>query len=951
MSTLLVEKGPNKGQYAKWSSNSSQIIVGRDQRATLTVDDNSASRNHFKIYKKEKMFFIEDLGSRNGTIVDGVNIEHPTVLKLGACIQIGETIFVWSNAEKKQDPLIGANLSGYFIEELLGKGGMGQVYLAKQLSLERSVALKILAPKLIRNEVFIQKFIEEARASAKLNHPNIVQVYDVAECEGKYFFSMEYAPGGSIQDIISGGRTLSIERAIECFKDTVSGLEFSEKKQIIHCDIKPDNLMIAEEGIIKIGDLGLAQSLDNKKEKEQLYGTPHYFAPERITGGVVDHRSDIYSCGATFYRILTGTTPFKGRNSKEIIRAHVNQELTPPCEINPDIPKYLQDIIMKMMAKSPDDRYDSNSLILKELNDGKKMPAVRRHSRIRSLKEEQRSPHKMRKTVFSILHNILPVIVPSFLFILGYYIFVGKPEKTPKKQIEINNVVEDEKPLEGKDQVAQKAYKLALQKHQEEGDTQYVISMLEQISKDYNDTNFGIKAQSFLNRIYKERQKNKEKKLYIMLEDVITFENENPFEYGECIARYQKIINLYPDSNQEFIKDAKASIYRLQKTQKNIEQKQEMLIIFLKYEKKIDTLIEVKKPQEASTLLDKIEIDFVNFDEVMLRIKDKRKKIIDLLHRVLIEKEKLASRLINNEKYREAIVTMKEMLEIGTIEAQEKYNILASKIKKAQEKILIPEKELVLLSAKEQKKAYELLRNYEYKESSKWLIEIAEKLKSDKAKEVLGERINHMKVLESLVERVNKKLKSKKHKNTKRYLSEKKDDDNLRILLPKFSGITHVVIKSWNKYHLTIHIPYNFSKSYIGKRIDLRKLSALWVYENLIKKQWRYNKNDLLAIATYCFYHHMNDESWKYYKKYTRKGSKAKSLLRQLKLAEKEAEKKYAEEYEPAILKLRKLLKKKKQRILDDPAELEDARKEFQSVDLNYRYRYGRTLFFLKKNN
>ena len=177
MSTLLVEKGPNKGQSIKWNANTSKIIVGRGQRASFTIDDTSVSRNHFKIYKKENQFFVEDLGSRNGTIVDGSNIDHPVKLEFGTCIQIGETIFIWTeeSKDKERDPLIATEICGYLIEELLGKGGMGRVYRAKQISLERSVALKILSPKFVSNEIFIQKFIEEARASAKLNHPNIVQ--------------------------------------------------------------------------------------------------------------------------------------------------------------------------------------------------------------------------------------------------------------------------------------------------------------------------------------------------------------------------------------------------------------------------------------------------------------------------------------------------------------------------------------------------------------------------------------------------------------------------------------------------------------------------------------------------------------------------------------------------------------------------------------------------------
>ena len=750
---------------------------------------------------------------------------------------------------------------------------------------------------------------------------------------------------------------MPVERAVECFKDTLRGLEFAEKKQIIHCDIKPDNLMIAEENIIKIGDLGLAQSLDSKKEDEQLYGTPHYFAPERITGGIVDHRSDMYSCGATFYRILTGTTPFKGRNTKEIIKAHVNEPLKPPREVNPDIPSYLQDIIVKMMEKSPTKRYESNSVILEQLENAKRKStsvsvpnvptSLRRPSRIRSM--EKQSPNQMRKTILTILHNVLPVIVPSLLFALGYYFFFSG---NGTQSVDPDTETTDRSPTVAQskeEKLAQQDYLAAMEKHKQQGDSAEVIAALKQVSETHRGTSYADKARDFLQRIYSQRKQKEEQKMYAMLQNAMKYEENNPYDYDECIQRYRRVVELYSDLNNKFIKDAQARIFRLQNAQKTTEKKREMAIAFLKHEKEIDTLIENKQLQEAWDMLDSIETDYMGFDDVTLRIKDKRTIINNLRREVLSNLEQKASALIDSKKYKEAVEVMKEMLQIKTADAKNKYNALAIKIKKAQEKILNSRKNLILLSVEQQKQAFQLLQKYDFEQSATFLEKIEKKLQNETAKATIKERIDDMKMLEDLVSKINSQLRKKRHRNSRRELSEKKEDDDLRSLLPDFSA-THILIKRWEKERLSIHIPYKFSKSYIGKKIELSKLSSSWVYENLIKNQWSYNEDDLLSVATFCFYYRMYDESWKHYKKYTQRGNKAQKLLKQLQLIEKEAEQKYEEEYMPVLLKLRKLIKMKKRKQLEDAETLREARQKFRNMDRNYRYRYGKTLFFLKKS-
>ncbi|WP_372367832.1 protein kinase [Candidatus Uabimicrobium sp. HlEnr_7] len=943
MPVLFVEKGSDKNKNIEWKS--SAIVIGRGDKTDLKINDTAISRNHFKIYKVEEKFVIEDLGSRNGTIVNGESIDSPTSLEIGSCIQIGETIFSWldTQPEAGSDPLIGKELSGYLINELLGKGGMGRVYRAQQISLDRDVALKILSSKFTKDEVFINKFIEEARSSAKLNHPNIIQVYDVSQNGNKYFFSMEYAPGGSIQDLISGGRKLPLEKALPYFKDTLSGLEFAEKKQIIHCDIKPENLMLAEENIVKIGDLGLAQSLnDDKKEKEQLYGTPHYFAPERITGGVVDHRSDIYSCGASFYRILTGTTPFKGRSSKEIIQKHIHDTPIPIRELNADLPEYIETIIEKMMAKNPEDRYASNTEIIKDFERGKKNRPLRRPSRIRNVKkaEEKFSGNPTKNAILKILHNILPVIVPTLIFCAGYYFFVGgkKPD---------NNVIIDdtENTVKKDDPFAKQSFETALEQYEIQGGSEDVLSLLRDIETTYSNTIYAEKAQDLLRKIVRGSQEKEEQKIYRLLQDAIQYEEKNPFEYDKIIAHYQKVVDLNSKNNLEFIKDAKTQIIRLRKTREQFEKKQEMAIVFLEHEKEIDNLINTNQYQEAWKKLNEIELNFVGFDEINIQIKDKRKKINELRQQELVTKNTAASELIEQKKYPEAFEIMKEIRAFGTIESTQIYNALALKIKKAQEKLLESRKNLMLLSLKEQKKAYDLLLSYKYSESRKLFTSVAKKIKNEKGQATLKSRMEDMKLLESLVARVNEKLKSKQHNNSRRDLSDKEDKD-LRKILPKFK-MSHILIKSWNKDRISTLVPYQYSKSFIGKKLDLKKLSPKWTYYNLIKNQWTYNSQDYLLAATYCFYYRMYKESWKNYRIYKQKGNKAQNLLEQLNLIEKEAESKYKENYLPAMLELRKWIKLDKQGRLSssDRSKLEVAKDNFKKVDRSYRGQYGQTLF------
>jgi len=252
---------------------------------------------------------------------------------------------------------------------------MGTVYKAEQIRLNRHVALKMLQQEHVSDPTFIKKFLDEARAAAQFNHPNVVTIYEI-DVDNELvpavpFIAMEYLPGGSVQDLLSREKKLSPERALQVITDAARGLEYAEKKSIVHRDIKPDNLMISEEGRIKIGDLGLAKSLKSgggqAEAPEGVFGTPHYIAPEQALNKTIDHRADIYSLGATFYRVLAGTTPYQGSTVKEII---VNKLKDPPPQldsIEPSIPKQLVAIVDRMMKKDPAERYASARDLIADL--------------------------------------------------------------------------------------------------------------------------------------------------------------------------------------------------------------------------------------------------------------------------------------------------------------------------------------------------------------------------------------------------------------------------------------------------------------------------------------------------------------------------------------------------------------------------------------------------------
>lgn len=255
-----------------------------------------------------------------------------------------------------------AIVGGYQLLQRVGRGGMGTVYKAKQLSVDRIVAVKILRPALARNQSFIERFREEAKAAAKLNHPNVVQAIDSGEESGYYYFAMEYVDGETMHREMLRDGMIDEKRALRIALDVARALEHAQAHQIVHRDIKPGNIMLSRDGVTKLCDLGLARAHeeDDESMRGAAIGTPFYISPEQAMGQTdVDCRSDIYSLGATLYRAVVGKPAFDAPTKQEILEKHVRSPLPWPKDHNPALSDNVCYLIAKMMAKKPSERYQT----------------------------------------------------------------------------------------------------------------------------------------------------------------------------------------------------------------------------------------------------------------------------------------------------------------------------------------------------------------------------------------------------------------------------------------------------------------------------------------------------------------------------------------------------------------------------------------------------------------
>lgn len=376
---------------------SGMLAIGSDpERAGFVVRGQGVAEVHCAIGRtKEGGYAIRDLGSEYGTLVNGARISQ-------ARLAAGDEILIGSVRLRVVDaaattptpattpapaPAQGASeapaprpagrgrapmpeLPGYELQHRLGRGAMGDVYLAVQKSLDREVALKVLSKRHEQDAAFVRSFQAEARSAAALNHPNIVTVHDVGEHGGVHYLTMEYMDRGSLEVRVAREGALPWPIVLSVLKDAASGLVYAESRGLVHRDIKPANLMQNHTGVTKIADLGLATGISEEDTGEggrKILGTPHFISPEQIRGEKADARSDLYSLGSTAYRLLTGETPYQGTSTREILRAKLREDPTPLARLAPDAPAVLVEAVERLMRREPAERYPSASALLREL--------------------------------------------------------------------------------------------------------------------------------------------------------------------------------------------------------------------------------------------------------------------------------------------------------------------------------------------------------------------------------------------------------------------------------------------------------------------------------------------------------------------------------------------------------------------------------------------------------
>src|SRR5436853_4400263 len=259
------------------------------------------------------------------------------------------------------DTLINTLFDGrYRIVRKLGAGGMANVYLAEDQELGRRVAIKILNERHANDDQFVERFRREAKNAAGLSHPNIVSIFDRGEAEGTYYIAMEYLDGRSLKEMITKRGPAPINVAVDYARQILAALRVAHRQGLVHRDIKPHNVLVDDEGRVKVTDFGIARAGPSQMTEEgSIIGTAQYLSPEQARGTQVDQRSDLYSLGIVLYEMLTGEVPFTGDSPVEIAMKHLSKVPEPPSRIRPEVPRDLDFVVMRALAKAPDERYAS----------------------------------------------------------------------------------------------------------------------------------------------------------------------------------------------------------------------------------------------------------------------------------------------------------------------------------------------------------------------------------------------------------------------------------------------------------------------------------------------------------------------------------------------------------------------------------------------------------------
>lgn len=349
----------------------------------------------------------------------------------------------------------------YQIIRSVGEGGMANVYLAHDLILDRDVAVKILRGDLANDEKFVRRFQREAIAASSLTHPNIVEMYDVGEDDGKYFIVMEFVEGRTLKSLIKRRGALSLAETIDIMLQLTSGLACAHESYIIHRDIKPQNVLILDDGTVKITDFGIAVALNSNEltQTNSVMGSVHYLPPEQANGTGSTIKSDIYSLGILMYELLTGKLPFKGENAVEIAIKQMKDPIPSLVLDNPEIPQSVENIVLKATAKNPKNRYDNvmemnedlknalsperadeQKLVYRfpeqEADDKNKITRLKKNEIKNNENKEEKKEKRTNKTL------MITGIITTILVLATIFIFLILPSITKTPEVQIPDVSE-----------------------------------------------------------------------------------------------------------------------------------------------------------------------------------------------------------------------------------------------------------------------------------------------------------------------------------------------------------------------------------------------------------------------------------------------------------------------------------------------------------------------------
>ena len=455
-----------------------------------------------------------------------------------------------------KENLIGRTIGRYKIIEKIGEGGMGVVYKGIQISLKRPVAIKILPQSMVSDTEFVKRFKQEALAIAKLNHRNIIQVHDTEQLEGNYFIIMEYIKGETLDELLKRKKSLPLDFTLEILQQVGMALSYAHKHGVVHRDVKPGNIMITEDGSVKVMDFGIAKVQDSsvKTKTGMSIGTPEYMSPEQVKGTGVDSKSDMYAFGVLSYRMLAGELPFKGKDPFATAYKHLHEDIPSPRTKNPEISPETEEMVLKCMKKDKNQRYQDMNDIIQLLK--------------RLLRQPTPTDGKTVAIPGNAVATVMPIkaIVPAVLLvvvIIGIYVWKATGR-------DVTSAVKKKIVAEKEEKITQKLDQRKLV-HVEKGVVQEKVEAKVSEPEEITEASHLVKV----------KKRNEEKIKANLIRGKICFNlgAQDPIEYKTAIEYFESVIKLDPENVEarEYRRLARKAIVKTEEIEKREKESDEAL--------------------------------------------------------------------------------------------------------------------------------------------------------------------------------------------------------------------------------------------------------------------------------------------------------------------------------------------------------------------------------------